>query len=161
MTTTRRVRRTAIAAALLAAVATIPAAAEDAAVDRAPAIHTGNLSTYDRVADFYGAYIDAVYDSGHGRLANDLRIHYLTVGLRNRLVTWERVHDADGVLRAQDVPIAWRVTYDSSGAGHAFSHVKLTWGGARVPRYTYLSVQSDLATKRISDIGAAEKPNKK
>ncbi|MDX6330544.1 MAG: hypothetical protein QOI83_2927, partial [Streptomycetaceae bacterium] len=80
MTATRRVRRTAFAAALLAAVATVPAAAQDPAIDRGPAVRAGNLSAYDRVADFYGAYIDALHDSGHGRLANDLRAHYLTFG---------------------------------------------------------------------------------
>jgi len=69
MNTTRRVRRTAFAAALLAAAMTVPATAQDISADGTPAVHTGNLSAYDRVADFYGAYIDAVYDSGHGRLA--------------------------------------------------------------------------------------------
>jgi hypothetical protein len=158
MTTTRRVRRTAFAAALLAAAMTVPATAQDVSADGTPAVHTGNLSAYDRVADFYGAYIDAVYDSGHGRLAGGLRGHYLTAGLRARLAAWERAHDADGVLRAQGTPTAWKVTYDNSGAGHTFSRVTLTWGGTRAASYTYLSVWSDTASKLISDIAAVPNP---
>jgi hypothetical protein len=161
MTTTRRVRRTAFAAALLAAAVTIPGAAQGAPADRGPAVHTGSLSTYDRVADFYGAYIAAVYDSGHGRFASAVRSHYLTAGLRTRLATWEHAHDADGVLRAQGVPTAWKVTYDATGAGHVFSRVTLTWGSTRAASYTYLTVQSDSASRRISDILAAPKPKKK
>jgi hypothetical protein len=46
------------------------------------------------------------------------------------------------------------VTAGDSGAGHTWSTVRLTWGSAQHSTYTYLTVQSDLATKKISDIKA-------
>jgi hypothetical protein len=109
----------------------------------------------NRVSQFYGAYIDATYDSGRGQLAKQLRDAYLTGALRSRLATWEASNRADGILRAQNVPLAWAVRYDNSGAGHAFTTVRLTWSSGAHPTYTYLSVQSDLATRRISDIKPA------
>ncbi|MFJ6566051.1 hypothetical protein ACIQNU_01400 [Streptomyces sp. NPDC091292] len=159
--------RVLLTAALLTAVAAVPSAAVTAAptsteptaatAAAAPAstraAHTGTpASAADRVADFYGAYIDVVADSGRSRTASDLRTFYLTSPLRARLATWENRNHADGVLRAQDVPSAWRVTPGDSGAGHTWSTVRLTWGSAKHPTYTYLTVQSDLATKKISDI---------
>lgn len=119
----------------------------------ATAARAGNpQSTVDRVADFYGAYIDVVWDARNDDLRNGLREHYLTSGFRTKLAAWEAAQHADGVLRAQDNPIGWQVTADGSGAGHAFSTVRLTWGNPSSPYYTYLKVQSDLATKQISDI---------
>jgi hypothetical protein len=160
----RTVRRAALAAALSLAVA-VPAVAAQArpgphtapaAAAHAQAAVPGRAgdpqSTVDRVADFYGAYIDAVWDGGNDPLAKDLRTHYLAAGFRAKLARWEQSNHADGVLRAQDVPQGWKVTYDGSGAGHAFTVVRLQWGNPAHPTYTYLKVQSDLATRKISDI---------
>ncbi|MDH6122909.1 hypothetical protein [Kitasatospora sp. GAS204B] len=108
-------------------------------------------SAVDRVADFYGAYIDAVSD-GIDDLAEHLRAHYLTEDFRQRLAAWEETNHADGVLRAQDVPTHWEVTYQDSGAGHLFTTVTLTWGTGPDASHTRLAVQSDLSTKLISDI---------
>ncbi|KAB1139876.1 hypothetical protein F7R91_38245 [Streptomyces luteolifulvus] len=114
-------------------------------------------SAVDRVADFYGAYIDVLYDSGRGQLANSLRGHFLTSGLRHNLVRWEAVHHKDGVLRGKGVPIAWKVVYNDSGMGHCRSRVALTWqDSADRVRRTHLLIQSDLATRLISDIRPAE-----
>jgi hypothetical protein len=147
----RTTSRALVAAALLiTAGASVPAVASSTAP--APARGGSNGPAYDRVADFYGAYIDAVTDTGSGRLSTQLRSFYLTPGLRTRLNGWEHRQHADGVLRAQDVPSAWKVTPGDSGAGHTWSTVRLTWGSAQHPTYTYLTVQSDLATKKISDI---------
>ncbi|WP_435125897.1 hypothetical protein [Actinacidiphila sp. bgisy144] len=109
-------------------------------------------STADRVADFYGAYIDVVWDARNDDLRNGLREHYLTTGFQKTLAAWEAAQHADGVLRAQDSPIGWQVTPDGTDAGHAFSTVRLSWGNPSHPGYTYLKVRSDLATKQISDI---------
>ncbi|WP_392967326.1 hypothetical protein [Streptomyces sp. LN245] len=143
--------RAVIAAALLiAAGASVPAVASSTAAP--PARSGSNGPAYDRVADFYGAYVDAVTDEGSGRLSTQLRSFYLTPGLRTQLARWENRQHADGVLRAQNVPSAWKVTAGDSGAGHTWSTVRLTWGSAAHPTYTYLTVQSDLATKKISGI---------
>lgn len=143
--------RVLVAAALLtAAGASVPAMASSTAP--LPPRSGSNGPAYDRVADFYGAYIDAVTDEGGGRLAQQLRAFYLTKALQTRLVKWEAREHADGVLRAQNVPLAWKVTPEDSGMGHTWSTVRLTWGSAQHPTYTYLEVQSDLATKKISDI---------
>ncbi|BBA99936.1 hypothetical protein RVR_6776 [Actinacidiphila reveromycinica] len=112
-------------------------------------------STVDRVADFYSAYVDVVWDARNDDLRNGLRQHYLTAGFQKDLSTWEAAQHADGVLRAQDNPVGWQVTPDGSGAGHAFSVVRLSWGDPADPDYTYLKVQSDLDTKLISDIEEA------
>lgn len=157
----RSARRLGLAAAALALAIAAPAAAAQAQVRHAapaaaapgPQPRFGDpQSAMGRVGDFYGAYIDAVWDRGSGRLAADLRAEYLTPALRKRLAAWESAQHADGVLRAQDVPQGWRVGYDGSGAGHASSTVRLQWGNPAHPTYTYLAVQSDLATKKISDI---------
>ncbi|MFJ9458439.1 hypothetical protein ACIRST_25540 [Kitasatospora sp. NPDC101447] len=116
------------------------------------AVRSGSLdSAVDRVADFYGAYIDAVSDGTDG-LGDQLRAHYLTEDLRRRLAAWEEANHADGVLRAQDVPTRWEVRYHDSGAGHLFTTVTLTWGTGPDAGHTRLAVQSDLSTKLISDI---------
>ena len=65
---------------------------------------------YDRVAHFYGAYIDVAHDPGSNAAAAELRKFYLTPALRTRLLDWEKRHDADGILMAQNVPDAWKVT---------------------------------------------------
>ncbi|MBH1938092.1 hypothetical protein I5Q34_28165 [Streptomyces sp. AV19] len=108
-------------------------------------------SAVDRVADFYGAYIDAVFDGGDG-LARELRAHYLTRDLRRRLAAWEEAHQADGILRARDVPAHWAVGHHDAGAGHLFTTVTLTWGTGPDAGRTRLAVQSDLSTRLISDI---------
>ncbi|MFF4225200.1 hypothetical protein ACX9I7_12720 [Streptomyces sp. L500] len=166
MRTTRSTRstwRTGAAIALLAAL-TVPAVAFAAsagastrsaatAADDAPqTIEGGTSSVVDRVASFYGAYVDARTGTPDASLSNALRAHYLTKEFRARLDAWERKNAVDGVLRAQNTPRAWQVTYDNSGAGHTWTTVRLTWGDEKKPTYTYLSVQSDLATRLISDI---------
>ncbi|WP_405917061.1 hypothetical protein [Streptomyces sp. NBC_00728] len=151
ITSSRTANRALVAAALLiTAGASVPAVASSTAP--APSRSGSNGPAYDRVADFYGAYVDAVTDGGSGTLSTRLRSFYLTPALRTRLAGWEHRQHADGVLRAQDVPSAWKVTPGDSGAGHTWSTVRLTWGSAAHPTYTYLTVQSDLATKKISDI---------
>jgi hypothetical protein len=164
----RVARRVALITAALALAAAGPAAAAQAytgsgghaavtAVSAAkpkavPVLAGDPQSAVDHVGDFYGAYIDAIWDGDSGSLPADLRTHYLTTGLQKRLAAWENTNHADGVLRAQDVPQGWQVTYDGSGAGHAFTTVRLQWGNPANPDYTYLKVQSDLATRKISDI---------
>ncbi|MFF3395446.1 hypothetical protein ACFYW1_31500 [Streptomyces sp. NPDC002669] len=167
----RTLGRTLLAAAALTAVAAVPAVAAAPQAQQAqqqtqqarptqqapaagPAAH-GSLGApaYQQVAHFYGAYIDAVSGKGGGELATALRKFYLTPQLRSRLDAWERRNHADGVLRAQNVPLALRVTPGDSAAGHTWSTVRLTWSRGEHPTYSYLTVRSDLATGRISDIG--------
>ncbi len=108
-----------VAAALLATAASAPAFA---CSSTPPPVRSGaNGPAYDRVANFYGAYIDAVTDEGSGHLGSQLRTFYLTKDLRTRLAKRESREHADGVLRAQDVPRAWKVTAGDSGAGHTWS----------------------------------------
>lgn len=169
MATSRTFRRVALVGAAVAIGASVPAAASGGVradtpatvttvttVTSAPARSGSPTSTVDRVADFYGAYIDVLFDSGRGRLANSLRGHYLTEQLRSSLARWEAAHHRDGVLRAKGVPLAWKVVYNDSGMGHCWTRVTLTWqdSGNRV-HHTQLMVQSDLATRLISGIKAA------
>ncbi|MEU6378745.1 hypothetical protein [Streptomyces sp. NPDC046909] len=164
MMTPRAVRRVALGSVVLALAATAPATATGLRTERgsanattattaAPARTGTPRSAVDRVADFYGTYIDVLYDSGRGRLAGALRTHYLTAGLRADLARWEAAHHKDGVLRAKGVPIAWEVVYNDSGMGHCWSRVTLTWedSGEHTHR-TRLMVQSDLSSQLISGI---------
>ncbi|MFH8344519.1 hypothetical protein [Streptomyces sp. NPDC018045] len=161
MTGHRTVRRAALAAALSAFAVTAPAGSSATAApapapagDRAevPARGGRTDSAVDRVADFYGSYLDAVTDVGRGELAQALRAHYLTPELRARLGNWEQREHADGVLRAKDAPTAWHVTYNDSAMGRAWTRVRLTWDGPGQPHSTHLLVTSDLTTLRITDI---------
>ncbi|WP_030249855.1 hypothetical protein [Streptomyces violens] len=160
-------RRTAVigtaVAALLTASAAIPAfGATTAPPPVRPAAQTevqparggSPESTVDRVANFYGAYIDAVYDED-GRLARELRNHYLRSDLRKRLADWEAKNHADGVLRAQNVPAKWSVKYDGSGTGSSYTIVTLTWDSGSHPSTSRLAVRSSLETRQITDIKAA------
>ncbi|MFF4550087.1 hypothetical protein [Streptomyces sp. NPDC001435] len=163
MMTPRAVRRVVLGVVVLALAASAPAAATGGRTDAgagvaaktAPARKGSPRSAVDRVADFYGAYVDVLYDSGRNGLADALRAHYLTVGLRANLAQWESAHHKDGVLRAKGVPIAWEVVYNDSGMGHCWTRVTLTWqdSGDRVHR-THLMIQSDLESQLISGIRA-------
>ncbi|MEV7400902.1 hypothetical protein AB0N93_10950 [Streptomyces sp. NPDC091267] len=151
----RLIGRTLLAAALLTAVAAVPAAAASApqtAPAAAPVRDDVTAAEARQVAHFYGSYLDAVAAEGGGPLATSLRGFYLTPALRRELTGWEKSNHADGVLRAQNIPADFRVTAGDSGAGHTWSTVRLTWGSVAHPTYTYLTVQSDLATGKISGI---------
>lgn len=164
MLRTRMTRRIALTATALTIAAAVPVAAAQAqsghtaphkaaAAAKVTVVGSGDpRAATTRVVDFYGAYIDAVWDGGSSPLARQLRASYLTTGLQKQLAAWEKKEHADGVLKAQNVPVAWRVTYTGSGAGHAYTTVRLTWGSPKHPVYTNLKVQSDLKTRKISAI---------
>ncbi|MGW8378183.1 hypothetical protein [Streptomyces sp. ODS28] len=157
MGTSRTLRYTALGAlALLAAlpVTTTGSRVADAASRSAtPARSGAPQSTLDRVADFYGSYVDGLYDSGRSPLTHALRRHYLTADLRRDLARWEATHHQDGVVRGEGVPVRWSVVYNDSGTGHTWSRVTLTWEDAEHrTRTSRLLVQSDLETKLISGI---------
>lgn len=160
----KTVLHTVLASALLTVVPAVPSAADTttsaprgagvvvSGADTVPADRSGAAdSAFDHVANFYGAYVDARGFASE-ELGQELRRHYLTADLRRRLAEWEGRHAADGVLRAQGVPTAWKVSYGDSAMGHTWTRVRLAWGTGKHPAYTYLSVRSDLATKLISDI---------
>ncbi|MEU4085268.1 hypothetical protein [Streptomyces aureus] len=133
-------RRAAFAAGLVLAVG-LGVSAQAAAQAAAPATTSvkasAALRTVDgfngdvvtQVADFYGAYVDAK-DAPLGpdsALAKALRTHYLTPAFAKKLETWEKKNQADGVLRAQNVPTRWKV---SEGRNGLEVLVTLTFGGA-------------------------------
>ncbi|MEU4093243.1 hypothetical protein [Streptomyces sp. NPDC026673] len=135
-----RLRRTAVIAGLVAAVAlplglTASARASVSAPATVSAVAPRSVSgtvgeTVTRVADFYGAYIDAKgdYEDPDATLAANLRRHYLTPEFAQRLAAWEEDNGADGVLRAQNVPARWKVT-DNGAVGNSHEVVvTLTFG---------------------------------
>ncbi|WP_409054974.1 hypothetical protein [Streptomyces sp. SYP-A7185] len=165
MATSRKVRRLALCASVLTLGLTLPTTANGSPADTTstataitPSGRSGDpQSAVDHVADFYGTYIDALYDSGRGRLTDALRRHYLTADARHSLARWEAAHHKDGVLRANGVPARWTVVYNDSGMGHCWTRVTLTWKDpGHDTRHTHLMVQSDLATRLISGIRAGE-----
>ncbi|MER5731869.1 hypothetical protein ABT084_26625 [Streptomyces sp. NPDC002138] len=145
----------ATAALSLAFVTTASASADGTAPKTAPvaaaalpSVSGSPEGAFTRIADFYGAYIDAVYD-GDGTTADQLRSFYLSKPLQTELKKWEETNHANGVLRAQNVPSQWKVTSTGSGAGKTSATVTLTWGGGTT---TQIHVQADLATKKITSI---------
>ncbi|MFD9460286.1 hypothetical protein [Streptomyces sp. NPDC060027] len=101
---------------------------------------TGQAVT--RVADFYGAYIDAKgdYADPDATLATALRKHYLAPDFAERLAAWEETNGVDGVLRAQNVPARWTVTDNGAvGMGHEVI-VTLTFGSGETTQKTKLFV---------------------
>ncbi|MGW0965690.1 hypothetical protein [Streptomyces sp. NPDC002516] len=141
-TARKHVRRSAIVAGLVAAVALplgLTASAEatpagTVAASAAQGTVTGRLSdNVTLVADFYGAYIDAHGDSPSGRLSKELRTFYVQSGYLRQLTAWEDRNHADGVLHAQNIPAKWTVK-DMGAAGHSKIGVTLTWGGGRTTR---------------------------
>ncbi|MEU7168227.1 hypothetical protein AB0A70_26890 [Streptomyces morookaense] len=142
----------ALPALLLAAAAPAHAQPSGAVSGRMPEHSGSSASAVDRVADFYGAYIDVLNGRGRSHLADELREFYLTDDFRARLGSWEKEHGGDGVLRAQSVPTSWTVAYNDSGMGHVWTRVTLTWTGQGRSAHTVLAVQSDQSSLRISDI---------
>ncbi|WP_245173405.1 hypothetical protein [Streptomyces aureus] len=156
-------RRAAFAAGLVLAVglgvsaqavaqATAPATASVKASAALRTVDGFNGDVVTQVADFYGAYIDAK-DTPRGpdtALANALRTHYLTPAFAKKLEAWEKKNQADGVLRAQNVPTRWKV---SEGRNGLEVLVTLTFGGAgeSPTSTTRLAVKLD-AVDGITDI---------
>lgn len=148
------VRRAALAVGLAAAVALPLGLTSSAqASSGAAAFRTVSGKPSDsvtRIADFYGAYIDAVTDEGGGDLADALRKHYLTPAFQKELNAWEESNHADGVLQAQNVPLAWKVT-DNGTADYTEAVVTLTWSRNQT---TKLIVDVTRGTHKIFHIGA-------
>ncbi|MFE2988942.1 hypothetical protein [Streptomyces sp. NPDC059262] len=133
--------------------------AHTTAVAAVPAPSQGDpRSTTNRVADFYGAYIDSIWDNedpAAGANAKALRSFYLSAAAQKKVAAFEAKEHADGILFAQNVPVKWKVDYTGSGAGHATSLVTLTWSDGANPEVTKIKVQSDLQTRKITDLAAA------
>lgn len=128
---------TALAAAAAGVVLAAPAGAAakasaptpPKAAASAPRTVAGSPSdSLTRIADFYGAYIDAQSGpGGGGKLAAELRKYYIHPDYLKKLVAWEDKNHADGVLRAQNTPLSWKVT-DNGTADHTEAGITLTWG---------------------------------
>ncbi|MDQ0958291.1 hypothetical protein QFZ66_002169 [Streptomyces sp. B4I13] len=142
----RTTRRTAVAAGLALALGLGVTAQASAGGSRSVSGKPSDDIT--RIANFYGAYIDAVTDED-GKLADDLRKHYLTPAFQKELRAWEEKNHANGVLQAQNVPLAWKVT-DNGTANHTEAVVTLTWGGGDT---TKLIVDMTRDSRKIFHIG--------
>ncbi|NUQ97336.1 MAG: hypothetical protein HOY79_12555 [Streptomyces sp.] len=118
--------RTVLTAGLLAVALGLGATAQ-ASAGAAHSVSGKPDDNISRIADFYGAYIDAVTDEDSGNLGDALRAHYLTPAFQKELAAWEDREHADGVLRAQNVPLAWKVTDNGSTANRTEAIVTLTW----------------------------------
>ncbi|MFB7496311.1 hypothetical protein ACFC09_16740 [Streptomyces sp. NPDC056161] len=124
----------------------------------APAVQGDPRSATQRVADFYGAYIDSVWDGedpAAGADAKALRAFYLTADARRKVEAYEAKEHADGILFAQNVPVKWKVAPTGSGGGHATNRVTLTWSDGPGAQVTKIDVRSDLRTRKITDLRPA------
>ncbi|WP_328446814.1 hypothetical protein OG780_10135 [Streptomyces sp. NBC_00386] len=114
-------------------IAPAKAPAKASAAVRSVSGRTGDSVT--QVADFYGAYVDAK-DAPAGpdaALSTALRAHYLTPAFAKQLKAWEKTNQADGVLRAQNVPVQWTVSEGANSREIAVTH---TFGGGESPTVT-------------------------
>ncbi|MEV0976368.1 hypothetical protein [Streptomyces sp. NPDC049915] len=140
--------RTALTAGVLAVALGVGATVQAAA--GTPRSVSGKPSdNITRIADFYGAYIDAVTDEDSGGLGQALRSHYLTAGFQKELDAWEAKNHANGVLRAQNVPLAWKVT-DNGTADYTEAVITLTWSKSST---TKLVVDMTRSSHKIFHIG--------
>ncbi|MEV7073709.1 hypothetical protein [Streptomyces sp. NPDC093990] len=145
MNTTKATRRTTLAVGLALALGLGVTAQASAGGPRSVSGKPSDDIT--RIADFYGAYVDAVTDEGGGELRDALRAHYLTPAFQKELNAWEDKEHADGVLRAQNVPLAWKVT----GTGdRTEAVVTLTWSAGQT---STLVVDMSRGSHKISHIG--------
>ncbi|THA56608.1 hypothetical protein [Streptomyces sp. A1136] len=128
--------------------ATTPTPNTGSAAAAPPSVSGSPEGAFTRIADFYGSYIDAVYD-GDGKTADQLRAFYLAKPLQLELKQWEAANHANGVLRAQNVPLQWKVSSTGSGTGKTNATVTLTWGAGDT---TEIHVQADLKTRKITSI---------
>ncbi|MDH6566943.1 hypothetical protein M2160_001964 [Streptomyces sp. SAI-117] len=148
MTTTKTTRRATVAVGLALALGLGVTAQASAGAPRSVSGKPSDNIT--RIADFYGAYIDAVSDEGAGELQDALRAHYLTPAFQKELNAWEEKEHADGVLRAQNVPLAWKVT-DNGTAARTEAVVTLTWSAGQT---STLVVDTTRDSHKILHIGA-------
>ncbi|MGW3663944.1 hypothetical protein [Streptomyces sp. NPDC005141] len=157
-------RRAAFAAGLVLAVglgvstqgaaqAAVPAPAKASAKASAAlrSVSGFNGDVVTQVADFYGAYIDAKDDAAgpDTALSTALRAHYLTPAFAKKLEAWEKKNEADGLLRAQNVPVEWTVSEGGNGLEVV---VTLTFGGGESPTTTTRLVVKQEPTGHITDI---------
>jgi hypothetical protein len=147
MNTTKATRRTTLAVGLALALGLGVTAQASAGAPRSVSGKPSDNIT--RIADFYGAYIDAVTDEGGGELQDALRAHYLTPAFQKELNAWEEKEHADGVLRAQNVPLAWKVT-DNGTADYTEAVVTLTWSASQT---STLVVDMTRGSHKIMHIG--------
>ncbi|MFG2465978.1 hypothetical protein ACGFXB_11020 [Streptomyces canus] len=147
MNTTKATRRTTLAVGLALALGLGITAQASAGAPRSVSGKPSDNIT--RIADFYGAYVDAVTDEGGGDLQDALRAHYLTPAFQEELNAWEDKEHADGVLRAQNVPLAWKVT-DNGTADHTEAVVTLTWSAGQT---STLVVDMTRGSHKIFHIG--------
>ncbi|MFI9809217.1 hypothetical protein ACIHEJ_33555 [Streptomyces sp. NPDC052301] len=141
--------RTVLTAGVLAVALGLGATAQASA--GAPRSVSGKTTdNITRIANFYGTYIDAVLDEDSGKLGKDLRSHYLTPAFQKELAAWEDREHADGVLRAQNVPLAWKVTDNGTGRTYTEAVVTLTWSRGTS---TKLVVDMTRGSHRIFHIG--------
>ncbi|MEU1460142.1 hypothetical protein ABZ467_05520 [Streptomyces sp. NPDC005727] len=148
--------RTVLTAGVLAAALGLGATAQASA--GAPRSVSGKTSDdITRIADFYGTYIDAVIDEDRGNLGQALRNHYLTPAFQRKLAAWEDREHADGVLRAQNVPLAWKVTDNGTTRNRTEAVVTLTWGSGTTTKLVVDMTRDSHRIFHISAKGAARK----
>ncbi|MFD6290120.1 hypothetical protein [Streptomyces sp. NPDC060205] len=164
-TARRRGRRAALIAGLVAATAlplAITASAEATSVG--PTAGTAAFrsvsgqpsNSVSRIADFYGAYIDAQSGPGEGgNLVTELRKYYVDADYLTQIEAWEDANHADGVLRAQNVPAKWTVT-DNGKADHSEAVVTLTWGDTTTTKIV-VDMNRDHEIIHIGDKGIGSK----
>ncbi|MEV0480990.1 hypothetical protein AB0I69_10335 [Streptomyces sp. NPDC050508] len=148
MNSKKAMRRTALAAGLALALGLGVSAQASAGGPRTVSGKPSDNIT--RIADFYGAYIDAESDADHsGRLTDELRKYYIRADYLKKLEAWEAREHADGVLEAQDTPVGWKVT-DNGTAGYTEARVTLIWAGGETSK---LVVDMTRTTHKIFHIG--------
>ncbi|MEU0971033.1 hypothetical protein ABZ357_38595 [Streptomyces sp. NPDC005917] len=104
-----------------------------------------------RIADFYGAYIDAVNDpDASGDLPTALRAYYIDPAYLKQVEAWEDQEHANGVLQAQNTPLKWKVTANGTAKNHTEAVITLTWSRDTT---TKLIVDMSRDTHKIIHIG--------
>lgn len=93
-------------------------------------------------------------DEDSGNLGKALRGHYLTPAYQKELAAWEDREHADGVLRAQNVPLAWKVTDAGTVRNRTEAVVTLTWSRGSTTRLVVDMARDSHRVFRIGEKGA-------
>lgn len=135
--------RTAVAAVSALALAGLLAAPADAAPRQTRA--------EDQVNTFFSQYRDAVLGPNPSTEPGRVRHEFLTTELNNELDAWADSHQADPVFRSQNVPNAWSVRYEGSGAGHSTVVLTEQWAAGDSTDVWYQVRLADLVIDGLQD----------
>jgi len=132
---------------------TLPAQAQSQqAVHAASARMPMSSRSEMQVASFFQDYQDAVEGHQHdGKTPAQIREEYMTTALDDALTTWGSEHQADPVLRKNELPKTWSTKESDSTPTHTKIIVTENWADGTSQDVWYQVRLSDLVIDGLTD----------